>query len=223
MTSTALVDIKERIKQQMMAAKATVPAPSGRTISTKGKVFTLPDKRTHPGPMNAVILDWRNFNAYYKAAYNQNQIVPPHCFAIGLEIDALAPHESAKEPQCLEGCSACPWNKFGSAPNGGRGKACRNMVRLAIAAPDATKDDEPMILRVSPTGITRWAGLISSYDALGRHPMEHVTEIGFDPNESYPSLTFKAGPAVDDEQIATYWFLREKARNLLEAAPISGD
>jgi hypothetical protein len=222
MTSTQLVDIKERIKQQMIAARSTVPAPAGRNISTKGKIFTLPDKRTHPGPLQAVILDWRNFNAYYKAAYNANKPEPPHCFAMGMEIEAMTPHEGAKEPQC-ERCADCAFNKFGSAPGGGRGKACRNMVKLAVAAPDATRDTEPMILKVSPTGLTRWAGLISNYDVLGKHPMEHITEIAFDPNESYPTLTFRPGDALSDESLSVFWFLREKAQTLLNAQPISGD
>jgi hypothetical protein len=105
--------IQERIKAELAQVRETVAAPSGRNISTKGKVFNLPDGRTHQGPLEAVILDHRNFNRYFTVAYDPKDPKPPACFAIAKRLDELVPHEDATEPQA-DACSEGPMNQWGS-------------------------------------------------------------------------------------------------------------
>lgn len=217
--STALANIQERIKQELANVKQTVAAPSGRTISVKGKVFTLPNGQSSQGPMQAVVLDWRNLNRYYTAAYNPQNPAPPHCFALHKDINLLAPHEEAAEPQA-DDCASCAMNKWGSAPAGGKGKACRNTVRLAIAPPDMTAEDEPYLISVSPTGIKSWSALVNGLEAHGMLPIQVVTEISFDPNAAYPSLVFK--PMQPHDKLDVFWLLREKAQTMLDL-PLSSD
>ena len=213
--SNALVDIKEKIKAEMETLRDTVPAPSGRNISTKGKVFTLPDGRSDQGPIKAVILDHRNYYRYYTKPYDPQNPQAPQCFAISKELEGMGPHSDAHEPQA-ETCAECAMNQWGSAPTG-RGKACRNTVRLAIVPPDATVDDEPMILTVSPTGLKSWATLANGLQALGKLPIQVVTEISFDEHAAYPSLVFK--PLEAHDRIEDFWQLREKAQTLLDQPP----
>lgn len=213
--SNAMVNIHEQIKKELGEIRKRVPAPSGRTISTRGKVFSLPDGRTHQGPLQAVILDFRNYNRLYKTAYNPQDPKPPECFALGSDIELLAPHEDAKEPQA-DNCKECTHNKWGSAPTG-RGKSCRNTVRLAIVPPDATAEDEPMLISVSPTGLKSWGSLVAGLEAIGMLPIQVVTEIAFDANQSYPTLLFKALQPHDE--LEKFWQLREKAQILLDQPP----
>ncbi len=215
MSNNALQSIKEQMKKELATLRESVPAPGGRNISTKGKVFTMPDGKTNQGPLRAVILDHRNMNRYFTGAYNPNDIQPPLCFALGKELN-LKPHPEAREPQA-ENCHECPHNQWGSAPNGGKGKACRNQVRLAIAAPDMTAEDEPYILTVSPTALRSWAALVSNLEVHGMLPIQVVTEIAFDANAAYPTLTFKATEPHD--ALETMWALREKAQPLLNQPP----
>lgn len=215
--SNAMVNIQEQIKKELEQIRKRVPAPSGRTISTRGKVFALPDGRTSQGPLEAVILDFRNYNRLYKSTYNPQDPKPPECFALGEDIQLLAPHTDSKEPQS-DSCKECLHNKWGSAPTG-RGKACRNTVRLAIAPPDASADDEPMLISVSPTGLTSWGAHASGLEAMGMLPIQVITQISFDANQSYPTLRFKAlGP---HDELEKFWALREKAQVMLDQPPAS--
>lgn len=218
--SQALVDIQEKLKRELSGINDSVPAPSGRQISTKGKVFTFPDGKTSTGPLTAVILDHRNFNKYYSAAYNPNEPTPPKCFAISKSIDDMAPHPEVEEPQS-EKCESCTFNQWGSAPTG-KGKACRNTVRLAIAPIDAKPEDDPFILSVSPTGIKQWASLVNALRTAGMVPIQALTQISFDPNEAFPTLLFKAERPLEDEEVTKMWALREKAQALLDQPPAAG-
>jgi hypothetical protein len=220
MTQTALVSLQERMKAELTNMRNTVMAPSGRNISTKGKVFTFPDQKTSQGPITAVILDHRNFNTYYTAAYNPQNPIPPKCFSISKDLE-MKPHADCGDPQ-NETCAACTWNKWGSAATG-KGKACRNQVKLAIAAPDMTANDEPLIIKISPTGLKSWAALVNGLETIGLIPMQVLTEISFDPNAAYPTLVFKVGKAIEEGQLETMWALREKAQAMLEQTPVGAD
>lgn len=213
--SNALVNLQEQLKQELATLKNTVPTISGRAISTKGKVFTLPDGTSSPGPIQLVVLDHRNFNRYYTAAYNPQDIKPPLCFAISKDLD-LKPHEAATEPQA-ESCEICPHNQWGSAPNGGKGKACRNTVRLAVAPPDASVDDDPYLLNLAPTSLRSWASYVSGLQVRELLPIQVITEVSFDQAAAYPVLQFKA--LGTHEVLETMWALREKAQAQLDAPP----
>jgi hypothetical protein len=213
--STALASIQEKIKAQLVVARSTVATPTARTISTKGKVFTLPTGQSSQGPLSAIILDWRNFNKYYTAAYNPAKPSPPDCFAIHSVITEMAPHEKAVKPSS-DDCASCTFNKFGSAATG-RGKACRNTVRLAIVPADFTADSDPMLLNISPTGIRPWSSYVNTLLVNDLMPINMISEITFDANAAYPTLLFKAIKTVDDLEMA--WLIREKAQAMLDAPP----
>lgn len=217
--STSLISIQEKIKAELSGMKDAVPPPAGRNISTKGKLFTFPDGKTHQGPIQAVVLDFRNFNRYYDAVYNAKDPKPPLCFALDKTIH-LKPHAEAREPQHAQ-CEGCQWNEWGSAPSGSKGKACRNTVRLAVTPPDATAADDPYILTVSPTALKSWAKYVAELERAGKHPIEAVAEISFDANTSYPTLLFRILGA--SENVESLWAIREKAQMYLDQPPISGD
>ena len=213
--STAIADIRGQIQSQMANINKSVAPPSGRSISTKGKIFTLPDASTSQGPLELVVLDWRNFNAYYTTPYDPKDPKPPGCFAISFLTEDMAPHEAAGEKQS-EACAGCDFNKWGSAPTG-RGKACRNTVRLAVVGKDFTDRDEPMLLKVSPTGIKAWSGYVNNLQTIGKHPIEAIAKVSFKPDAAYPTLLFDVSGF--HENLETAWSLREKAKAMLEAPP----
>jgi len=215
--SQALESIQEKIKAELANVNKSVAPPASRNISTAGKVFTLPDGTSNPGPMHCVILDHRNFNRYYTRAYDPQNPAPPDCFAIAKEIDALAPHEDAQDPQS-DACATCPNNAWGSAATG-KGKACRNSVRLAIASTDATTDTEPMILTLPPTALKGWNSFVNNLSTAGLLPIQVNVEISFDKSSAFPLPVLKAEEAHD--KLKTYWQLREKAQTVLDQPPVA--
>lgn len=217
--STALQNIKDQMNAELAELGSTVAPPASRKISTAGKKFTLPDGTAHPGPLTCVVLDHTNFNAYYKKAYDPQNPVGPDCFALSKVISDMAPHEQAPEAQ-NEDCATCPMNKFQSAAQG-KGKACRNKVRLAIAPSDCDPEDDPMTLEASPSSIKTWNSFVSKLKQQGILPVQAVTEISFDEHSPYPVLVFKVKEMHDE--LEKFWGLKERAQEMLMQPPITND
>jgi hypothetical protein len=219
MASTEVVNYREQLRRELAEVNNRVAPPSGRTISTKGKMFTLPDGSQAAGPLSVIILDWRAVNMYYTGAYNPNDPQTPKCWSIGSVIDDMVPSSNAPERK-HEDCKSCPMNQWGSAPGGSKGKACKNTRRLALVAHDAKEGTEPLIINVSPTGIQAFEGYVrklrSEHKAL---PIQMVTEIGFREDATYPTLTFASGEPVSDDRLGTLMKLREAAQDLLDKEP----
>lgn len=186
---------RDRLAERAKNIQSIVTAAPSNMISTKGRVFTMPDGTTNPGPISAVIVDFRSVNSFFKGAYNPTKPVPPVCWAIG-DLDTLAPSTNCPENQNPEGtCAACTKNQFGTHPSGSKGKACKNMYRLALIPSDLETPDTSKLytLSVSPTGLklfsafTRRVQRLLGDDAL---PIRVVCDISFDPNSNYPTLVF---------------------------------
>ena len=217
--STEIVDIQAQLAKELATLDKTVAPPSGNRISLKGKMFTFPDGKTSPGPIDAVVLDWRNVNAYYKGAYNANKIESPSCFALAKERDGLSPSDKCDDPQS-EGCDGCQWNEWGSAPGGGRGKACKNQVRIAVVAPDATSDTPPWTIDISPSATTAFTNFVNAVkNGLGKLPLQVRVKLDFDANETYPKLTFGEVEPLPEETLGTLFELRSVAAPLLDKLP----
>jgi len=186
-TGTDLQSVQERIRNRLAKINETTQQISGQNISTKGKVFRLPDGKTSQGPLNCIIVDYVNKNMYYKEAYVEGEFAEPDCYAVGREIKLLRPSENAQDPQ-NEVCEDCPHNQFGSK---GRGKACANNVLLAILPEDFTEDSEIYTLKVSATGLKHWTKYVRDLSNADVDPIQVVTSISMDPDLAYPSLRFK--------------------------------
>jgi hypothetical protein len=211
--STALVNYDEEMRKEAESIAKTIGAVTGKSISTKNKVFTLPDGRAHKGPLNVVIVDYINKNLMYERPWREGERILPLCFAINKDIGAMAPSSNAPDPQA-DSCNGCPMNEFGSA---GKGKACKNTAVLAVATPDS-KSSEVMLLSVSPTGLTNWNKFVASVKAqFNAVPIKVVTEISFDESADYPKLQFAV--AAPNENIAHHWSMRESAKQMLLQEP----
>lgn len=216
---TEMVDIKAQLAQELAELDKTVAPPSGNRISLKGKTFTFPDGKTSPGPINAVILDWRNINTYYKGAYNPAKVEAPSCFALNKNLTELTPSTNCADPQ-NKVCEGCQWNDWGSAPGGGRGKACKNTVRIAIVPPDAKADTPPWTIDLAPSSCTAFNNMVSAVRGqLGMLPLQTQVTLDFDANESYPKVTFADPEALPEALVPLMFDLRGAAQALLDKEP----
>jgi len=215
-TTQPLVSYEQFLAQRANAMQERLQRPSSNKIKTTGKLFTLPNGESSPGPLQAIILEFAYVNKYYSKPYNRNVVEEPDCIAISFDPNNMAPSDSVPNKQ-FNTCAGCHMNEWGSALTG-RGKACKNIIRLAIVAPDyADKDVEIMILEVSPTGLTRW----NNYSHLVTHRygmplMTHITEFTFDPNSDYPTLIFSDAGAIEGSNKLIE--LHERASTMLKSA-----
>jgi len=214
--SKAVTDVQAQLRKELDTLKDRVEPPSGFIISTKGKTFTLPNGSASDKPMICVVLDWVTANTYFEGLYNPNDIKPPSCFAINAEPAKIAPSDKSPKKQ-HETCKGCPKNEWGSDPQGGKGKACKNTRRVLIVPHDAEENTQPWIISVSPTALKHFDKYVNTLADVGTHPIEVITEISFEASEPYPSLRF----AVDNkhDKLNLMWQLKEAGQEILHQEP----
>lgn len=218
--STELIDIQKQIQNELAELGNTISAPSGHRISLKGKAFTFPDGKVTNGLIQAVILDWRSINLYYRGVYNPSKIEAPVCFAIAKKRDDLKPSPNCEDPQA-ESCGEnnCQWDKWGSAPGGGKGKACKNTYRLAVVPVDATTDTPIWTIDLAPSSTGNFTNFVNNLKAAkSALPFQVVTTLDFDSSADFPKVTF-ADPQPHDN-LAVMYDLRNAAQALLDKEPI---
>jgi hypothetical protein len=161
--------------EQRMADAATKSAKAEKAvsglkgISIRGGILTVDEQPVPGNELDVVVLVAAHENQYYTSAYNPDKASIPACYAFG-DPDAedpegeMKPHEQAEDPQGDDNglCSNCWANAMGSAEVG-RGKACKNVRRLAMITADTLEnsadvhDAEVRVLKVPVMSVKGWA------------------------------------------------------------------
>lgn len=214
--TTAVADVAAKREAELEKLRNKIAAPSGDRIQvTQDKLFKLPNGES-ADMIQCVIVDFISANYFYESAYVQGESTPPTCFALNPEPAEMAPSPNAPEAQD-DKCATCWANQFGSA---GKGKACQNSKLLAVLPPDATDETPLMLLKVSPTALKRFDTYVGSVARqYQRPPKEVITEISFDPNVSYASLTFSVVEVASDEIASMAYERNEEALERLMVEP----
>jgi hypothetical protein len=181
-------------------------------ISIKGKIFTvvrdgvrtvLPNPKDPDSPATAIDVVVVKANkgtskVFYAGGYSEGgDQKKPDCFSNTGD----RPDPSVKSPQA-KSCATCTHNQWGSrtGENGGKGKACQDSVRIAIAAPGMIND--PMLLRVPPASIRALGEFGQACAKRGLPYNAVVTKLGFDMESPTPKLVFRPVGMLDDKGFA---------------------
>lgn len=215
-TGTAIVSIEDQIKKNLALLNQQVTRPPSNKISTDGKRFTLPGGEPRTDPLQVVIIDYLWVLAHYPGVYKKGKPQSPDCFAVGRSVPddgGLAPHDDSPT-KMADNCGDCKHNKWGTGA-GGRGKACKHSRRLIVASLEAGEDEDitALSIYVSPTALKNFDAYIRDLAADGLDPIQVITVIDFDPNETYPKLTFKR--MAKHASLAQMWSLRERYKTTM--------
>lgn len=132
--TTAIVTWEKEMEEQAAIAAGMASSAGGaQFFSVRAGQLTLDGMPIPGNQMGVVIVDWVLENVYYEGDFNADNPQPPTCFAFGRDAATMRPHDDVFEADQAqhETCRGCPQNEWGSAERG-RGKACRNVRRLAI-------------------------------------------------------------------------------------------
>lgn len=200
--------VKAKVENVFAAA---VSAGGFPVVSIKGKVFHVQrgDERTlvtkpgddeeAAGSLEVVILatNPNKSKVFYDHGYEEGSNAKPTCYSN----DGVGPASDSEEPQSNK-CATCPHNQWGSriTDAGGKGKACADSMRLAIAP--AGQLNDPMLIRVPAASLKTLGAYGSQLAKRGVEPMHVVTKIGFDYSVAHPALTFKAVRFVEEDELA---------------------
>ncbi len=193
----------EELLASMAKAASNVEKPSGLSIGTKAGVLTYGGAPVAGNKLDVIVVASVHANTYYDAKYDANNLSSPVCYAYSEDGNNMAPHPTSSKPQAAT-CDECPLNKWGSDPEGGRGKACKNGRSLAVIPADTKADGvltaEIAILKPPVTSIKNWQMYVQKAAALyNRPPLALVTQVGTVPDQKTQyKVTFTDIKPVDN-------------------------
>jgi hypothetical protein len=214
---------EEMAKMAELAAGNEAAHVGGSWISIRGGQMTYQQGEVPDNRLQGVALTSVFENAYYKGKFDPDNPATPVCFALSADGVGMAPHEASPEPQHSD-CKTCPLggdNAWGSAETG-RGKACKNIRRIAIMSAEDAEDAESAkaaniaYLKTPVTSTGNWAAYVLSLrNTLKRPPLGVITEISCRPDaKTQVKVSFKFVSEIDDGAILSA--LRGQARAATE-------
>lgn len=121
---------EELAKLTTQAAEAVAGIGGGSFLSLRGGQLSYGGQVMPGNTCAAVILDFVNENIFYGARFDPDQRLSPKCYAFGRDPQRMTPYPDVEEP-VHDSCRECPNNAWGTSDTG-RGKACKNTMRLAL-------------------------------------------------------------------------------------------
>lgn len=208
--ATSLVKWDEKFAALAKKSTAIVAsiASGGNFIKLQGGQMSYQGAAVPGNSLEAVVIDHVLLNAFYEGKFDPDNPTSPVCFAFGEDADEMAPHaDSPKKQDDDEGCAPCPQNEWASADTG-KGKACKNMVRLCLISANDLEDvakAEEAYLHVPVMSVAEWAGHVKLADETHhRPPLGVITRIYVVPDKkSQFKVKFELLSIIEDnDQIA---------------------
>jgi hypothetical protein len=155
--TNALANYDEELAKLALLGSKTAKARAGTTakkIGTKGGRFTIDGKTLKETTIDVVVEDFILLNTFYKPDVKYDPKVPasPICYAMEREEGDMVAHPDSPAPQGGtkyepkggepgRSCTGCWANEWESAAQG-KGKACKNGMRLGLITADSIKSAE---------------------------------------------------------------------------------
>ena len=163
-------------------------------ITTSCGVMKYRDNPIAGNSLEVIVLSSPVERLYYTSRYDPTNNAPPSCFALGSTITGLKPSHLSDSPQS-ELCETCPKNQWGSATNGGKGKACSEKRRLFLMTADSADSanavslGEVAALRIPVTSVKGYSTYVQTVASTVKRPLAAVvTKVSLVPD---PKTQFK--------------------------------
>jgi hypothetical protein len=213
--STDIVNWEKQM-EDMAKAQSALERPQVSTISLKSGFMSYMDVPLPGNKLLAVIVASAFENKFYSGPYDPTKIAIPECFALSETGIDMVPHDMSAQKQ-HDQCFGCPQAEWGSAGNGRRGKACKEVRRLAMIPGDDLKDGAIMkaplaLMSIPVTSVANWKKYIQTLAAEYSRPSFGVlTEIKVVPHATKQFEVQFQTKAVVNEQFLADLFARHKS------------
>lgn len=193
---------------------AALERPAVGRLAFRGGILTYQNQAIPGNKLNVVIVASAHENALFQNVLDNRQFDPskpeaPVCYALSVSGEEMVPHPQSKTKMAAK-CSECKYNAWGSAPNGGKGKACKDTRRLVMipqsavtgqtANAESVKKAEAATASIPVTSVKNWANYTSQLATEFRRPAwAMVTELSVHPHAKN-QLEVKFTPAGMVEQ-----------------------
>lgn len=222
--STSLSNWESQLKKDSQLAVASVQGVGlGNFIQTRNGKLQVAGAPVKDNKFKCVVLDHLAVNAYYGGEkFDSANPVSPICYAFAhVQSDGtmpeMEPHEKAESKQNAV-CKDCRWNAFKSDDRG-KGKACKNIRRLALIHADSLKSADltakasVFYLNVPVTSVAGWANYVRSIGSvMERPPYAVVTEVEcVDDDKTQFRLLFNLAEKITDKKVLKVCYDRHVA------------
>lgn len=184
-------------------------------LSTGGQFLSMRAKKWSFGGqdlgdyVDIIPIEWSWTYAYYgNQKFDINNPMMPFCFAISKLVDGRIDHDPKNlAPEIVpdkqsEQCNGCPHNDFGSGD--GRGKACKNTIRLScllVGAETVKAVTDPLkapqvIFPIPPTNLKEFGIYQRNLSESHTPPFWIVSRLTFDDSFDFPHALFAANRHV---------------------------
>ena len=209
--STAVGLPAEWAQELAQAAKdvSAVETPSISNVSFRAGVLSIGGQPMPGNELECIVIDTAFERSLYDGPFDPNRIKNPICFALKeavKEDDAgMAPHENSLYPQ-HEQCNGCAMNEWGSAGEGRRGKACKEVRRLALIPADKLgsaadiRGAELAMAKIPVTSVSNWSNYVHSVSAQFNVPYwAVVTKVRVAPHiKNQFEVLFEVSDTIED-------------------------
>lgn len=189
------------------AAKNESDALGGRWITQRAGQLSYAGEPLAKNEVDLIVLDAIHENVYYAEAFDADNPTSPTCYAFAREeaaIKAMVPHADAPDKQSPT-CAACWANKFGSAEKG-RGKACKNVRRIAVIPGDALRVDviakaDLAFMKLPVLSVPLWGAYVARLASVMRRPpwaMVTKLRVVTDPKSQFKDVFEPVKPLVTE-------------------------
>lgn len=195
-------------------------------VSIRGKVWRIkhggnevslltPNREAIPS-LEVVLLELSEnvSKIYYAKDFKEGDTATPDCYSG----DGIRPDPAIAQPQNPD-CATCRHNAWGSkvTPAGTPVKACGDSLRMAVVPLADIANEQyggPMLLRIQPGSWKNLRAYTTWLNGQGFPYFAVATRIGFDPNASYPMVTFNPIRVLNDTEAAQVDHLKRTSETL---------
>ena len=221
-TGTALTVWQEKLAAMGRTATAAVATAAGGVprISFRAGIMTFKEAPIKGNAIECVILGFAFENQWYSdPEFDPNAMARPDCFALNMsDAKPMAPVQAdCTLPQHTD-CETCPKFQWDSDRKGGRGKDCKQKVRLVLMARnDLDAEDlgdiakaDLVLATVPTTSVKNFSKYVNSLATeFNSHPLGVLTKISCRPDQDVMVVVeFEAVAALDDEALLEVLFNR---------------
>lgn len=217
--STALVSWEDKLAAYATEAAAEESVIGGKFVSLKAGRLAIDKVPCAGNKLDVIVIAATTEYALYEGKFDPNNPQPPVCYAFGKDEQTMRPHEKSSKPQ-NDNCFHCPKNQWGSDPEGGKGKACKNTRRLAllpadcINSPETIADQEEIYVKLPVLSVKNWAMYVNNVAAqYKRPPFGVLTTMTTEPDaKAQFKVVFKSIGKVPDEAMGAIFARHETSQ-----------
>ncbi|MDI9261291.1 hypothetical protein [Alicyclobacillus sendaiensis] len=114
------------------------------------------------------------------APQSEGESLPPLCSS---HDGKIGKYQDENGITCFRKCESCPYNVFGTDPNGGRGKACKTLRRIYILEGESLV---PAVLNLPPSSHKAWDRFVSAIRFKGQLVSSYLIELSLEIKRNGP-------------------------------------